>query len=306
MKEHIEKLGGIYVGVANFENNNYFVKVNTINNKDYRHITTSSLTTSTDEFFTENTEIDIFITYVTDNFNKLRKFTGTSKKDETSDLSLDGEGALTKPKQAKECVLVAVRNDMDHELMNAKKFSIDYLNKDFNRYTHISIPGYMTDTENQSMKAIMALLGTIFASFIAYYTIPGFYKIAIEKITGYSQDCNRGDDAYGNYYLATAFNYLFTIITIAIPLIIMLTTGTNNAVLAGITIFGIVSLLAIYARHTLDRMFFYDFYPRERGQMCNKTRAFREREDEGSRFKVFKYIPSAFSAFTSRNISRKK
>lgn len=304
LKEHIEKLGGIYVGVANFENNNSFVKVNTINNKDYRHITTSSLTTSTDEFFNENTEIDIFITYVTDNFNKLRKFTGTSKKEDAAVLSLDGEGALTKPKQAKECVLVAVRNEMGHELMNAKNFSTDYLNKDFNRYTHISIPGYMTETENQSMKAIMVLLATIFACFIAYYTIPGFYKITIEKITGYSQQCNRGDDAYGNYYLVTAFNYLFTIITILIPLILMMTTGVN-AVLSGIMIVGIVSLLAIYARHKLDRMLFYEFYPRERGQMCNKTRAFRENEDEGSRFKVFKYIPSAFSAFTSRNTSRK-
>ena len=174
--------------------------------------------------------------------------------------------------------------------MNAKKFSEDYLNKDFNRYTHISIPGYMSATENQSMKAIMALLGTIFASSIAYYTIPGFYKIAIKKITINNRYCGEG---YENYYKATAFNYLFTIITIVIPLIIFWVTGPNG-VLYGLIAFGIIFVLAIKARYALDNMFFYSFYPLK----CNKTTKFRE-EEYGSRFKVFTYIPAAWSALTS-------
>jgi hypothetical protein len=302
LKEHIEKLGGIYVTEATFENNENFAELN--NDYKSKYIQEDKLTAPTNDFFTENKPIDIFITYVADEEKRLRRFTGISKKEGESEFTLDGEARLTKSHQAKESILVAVRNDTEHELMNAKQFSADYLNKDFNRYTHISIPGYMTETENQSMKAIMAILLLIFASLIAYYTIPGFYKIAIEKITGYSQDCKRGDDPYGNYYLATAFNYLFAIITILIPLIMMLTSGVN-AVLSGIMILGIIFMIAIYARHTIDRMFFHSFYPRERGQMCNKTKAFRESEDEGSRFKVFKYIPSAFSAFTSRNTSRK-
>ena len=302
LKEHIEKLGGIYVPEATFENNENFAELN--NDYKSKYIQEDKLTAPTNDFFTENKPIDIFITYVADEEKRLRRFTGISKKEGETEFTLDGEARLTKSHQAKESILVAVRNDTEHELMNAKQFSADYLNKDFNRYTHISIPGYMTETENQSMKAIMAILLLIFASLIAYYTIPGFYKIAIEKITGYSQDCKRGDDVYGNYYLATAFNYLFAIITILIPLIMMLTSGVN-AVLSGIMILGIIFMIAIYARHTIDRMFFHSFYPRERGQMCNKTKAFRESEDEGSRFKVFKYIPSAFSAFTSRNTSRK-
>ena len=287
LKEHIEKLGGIYVPEAVFNKSGF------ANLKDYKYIQSNKLTTTSDEFFDENhNEIDIFITYVADTTKKLRRFTGTSKKEDENVLSLDGDGALTKPHQAKECILVAVRQDTDHLLMNAKKFSEDYLNKDFNRYTHISIPGYMSATENQSMKAIMALLGTIFASSIAYYTIPGFYKIAIKKITRNNRDCGEG---YENYYKATAFNYLFTIITIVIPLIIMITSGGVNAVLSGILALGIIFILAIKARYALDYIFFYSFYPLK----CNKTTKFREEEEYGSRFKVFTYIPASMSALFS-------
>jgi len=305
LKEHIEKLGGIYVPEAKFSPDTNFAYVT---DQEYKYIqsdvsTPASLTATSEEFFGENERVDIFITYVADSTGTLRRFTGTSK-DAGGNVKLEGESSLTKPHQAKESILVAVRNGTDRELMNAKKFSEDYLNKDFNRYTHISIPGYMTETENQSMKAIMAILLLIFASLISYYTIPGFYKISIEKITGYSQDCKRGDrDPYGNYYLATAFNYLFAIITILIPLIMMITSGAN-AVLSGIMILGIIFMIAIYARHTIDRMFFHSFYPRERGQMCNKTKAFIKDENAGSRFMVFKYMPSVFSAFTSRNTLR--
>ena len=302
LKEHIEKLGGIYVPEAIIND-----KFSNVKNKNYKYIKSDELDTRSKEFFDENNEIDIFITYVADSTEKLRRFTGISKKEGDDMFTLDGEDALTKPHQAKESILVAVRQDGDEKsplLMNAKKFSEDYLNKDFNRYTHISIPGYMTETENQSMKAIMSILALIFASLISYYTIPGFYKIAIERITGYSRDCERDGDAFGNYYLATAFNYSFTIITIVIPLIIIGIAGPNG-VLYGLIACGIIFLLAIYARYTIDRMFFYRFYPRKRGQPCNKTKEFIESNDEGSRFKVFKYIPAAWSALTSRNISRK-
>jgi len=285
LKEHIEKLGGIYVPVATIPNGFAGEDGNT-GSDGYRYIKSDNLKT---DFFTENEEIDIFITYIANedgNDPQIIKFS------DISGTTINGKGDLKKPHEAKECILVGVKQGIgDPLLMNAKKFSEDYLNKDFNRYTHISIPGYMSATENQSMKAIMALLGTIFASSIAYYTIPGFYKIAIKKITRNNRDCGEG---YENYYKATAFNYLFTIITIVIPLIIIGITGPNG-VLYGLIAFGIILILAIKARYALDNIFFYSFYPLK----CNKTTKFREEEEYGSRFKVFTYIPASMSALFS-------
>jgi len=289
LKEHIEKLGGIYVPKVDHYDGFH-------EDTGYKYIQSAgnAIIDPPSSFFTKN-PVDIFITYIaskaTSNEDgeaaQIRKFS------DISDTTINGIGDLKKPHEAKECILVGVKQGTDDPLlMNAKKFSEDYLNKDFNRYTHISIPGYMSATENQSMKAIMALLGTIFASSIAYYTIPGFYKIAIKKITRNNRDCGEG---YENYYKATAFNYLFTIITIVIPLIIMITSGGVNAVLSGILALGIIFILAIKARYALDNIFFYSFYPLK----CNKTTKFREEEEYGSRFKVFTYIPASMSALFS-------
>lgn len=284
LKEHIEKLGGIYVPEIDNYTGDFHV------DGDYKYIqSTGNTIIKPINFFRDNT-VDICITYIASeddgNDPQIIKFS------DITDRTINDPGELEKPHEAKECILVGVKQGIgDPLLMNAKKFSEDYLNKDFNRYTHISIPGYMSATENQSMKAIMALLGTIFASSIAYYTIPGFYKIAIKKITRNNRDCGEG---YENYYKATAFNYLFTIITIVIPLIIIGIAGPNG-VLYGLIACGIILMLAIKARYALDSIFFYSFYPLK----CNKTTKFREEEEYGSRFKVFTYIPASMSALFS-------
>lgn len=286
LKEHIEKLGGIYVPEADM------VGLDDIMNK-YKCIKSDN-PNKANNFFNNsaNTETDIFITYVANTTPKLRMF------NDITDNKLVDEGALTKPHQVKECILVAVRNGNDSPLlMNAKKFSEDYLNKDFNRYTHISIPGYMTDTENQSMKAIIYLLAMILTTLVSYYTVPGFYKIAIKKITRNQRTCSSSEDNnYENYYMVTALNYFFTIIMVFLPIIIMIFTGSLNGILSTIMIIGIIFVLTMIARFTNDEAFFYDFYPRNGLSTCNKTSYFKE---NGSRFKAFTYIPKAISSLFS-------
>ena len=285
LKEHIEKLGGIYVPTAQIPSS--FAGTN-----GYNYIESTHIETRATEFFTENKEIDIFITYVADQTPpKLRMFSSIEGG------KLVDDGALTKPKQVMECILVAVKKGTDeHILMNAKKFSEDYLNKDFNRYTHISIPGYMTDTENQSMKAIIYLLAMVLTTLVSYYTVPGFYKIAIKKITRNQRSCSTEGTNYENYYKVTAFNYFFTIITIIIPSFIMIFTGSINGILMGTIAIGIICVLTMIARFTNDANFFNDFYPRNGLITCNKTNDFVA---NGSKFKVFTHIPISLSALFS-------
>ena len=286
LKEHIEKLGGIYVPTAQ-------IPISFAGTDGYNYIKSTDIEKQATEFFTENKEIDIFITYVADQTPpKLRMFSSIDK-----DGKLVDEGALTKPKQVMECILVAVKKGTaDSLLMNAKKFSEDYLNKDFNRYTHISIPGYMTDTENQSMKAIIYLLAMILTTLVSYYTVPGFYKIAIKKITRNQRSCSTEGTNYENYYKVTAFNYFFTIITIIIPSFIMIFTGSINGILMVTIAIGIICVLTMIARFTNDANFFYDFYPRNGLITCNKTNDFVA---NGSKFKVFTHIPISLSALFS-------
>jgi len=295
LKQHIEKLGGIYVPIATIPD--AFKKTE----KGYKFINRGNdinISATAIAFFkdTNNKEIDIFITYVaSDTSPKLRMFTGINSNNE-----LEGEGPLTKPHQVKECILVAVKNGDTSLLMNAKKFSEDYLNKDFNRYTHISIPGYMTETENQSMKAIVYLLAMILTTIVSYYTVPGFYKIAIKKITRNQRTCSLdGENNYTNYYNVTAFNYFFTIITVIVPIIIMIFTSTLNGILLLTSGIGIICVFTMIVRFTNDKEFFYDFYPRNGLITCNKTKDFQEKYRYSSKFRVFTYIPSAVSALFS-------
>jgi hypothetical protein len=292
LKEHIEKLGGIYVKTAKVPKK--FNSLKTNNQKYSQAIDTD--VGSMNEFFAENADDDIkiFITYVVNGDDKIRKFDGI-----TTDNKLDGKSALTKPHQVNECILVAVKNNSSVRMMNATKFSEEFLNKDFNRYTHISIPGYMTDTENKSMKVIMNLLAIMISFSISYYTVPGFYKIAVQKITYNSRDCGSEPDKYKNYYMVKAFNYLFVILTIIVPLILMWTTGVNG-ILSIIMFIGIVFTSTILARSTFDHMFFYTFYPKDGLTPCNKTKHFKENQAYGSGFKTFLYIPQAISALISR------
>lgn len=301
LKEHIEKLGGIYVPDATIPED----FTNVAADKPYKYINIVDNTTAATIqpiatiFFNVNkeNEIDIFITYAyIKDRERMKRF--SIDKDNIKD-----EGPLKKPHQVKECILVAVKNGESPLIMNATQFSEDYLNKDFNRYTHISIPGYMTDTENQSMKAIVYLLAMILTSIVSYYTVPGFYKIAIKKITRNQRTCSLdGDNNYANYYKVTAFNYFFTIIMVIVPTFIMVFTSTLNGILSSIMIIGLICVLTMIVRFTNDAPFFYDFYPRNGLITCNKTKDFRKTQGYGSKFKVFTYIPSAVSALFSGGI----
>lgn len=302
LKEHIEKLGGIYVPDATIPED----FTNVAAGKPYKYINIVDNTTAATiqpiatNFFNVNkeNEIDIFITYAyIKDRERMKRF--SIDKDNIVDKK-----KFDKPHQAKECILVAVKNGTNPLIMNATQFSEDYLNKDFNRYTHISIPGYMTDTENQSMKAIVYLLAMILTSIVSYYTVPGFYKLIIKRITGDKRTCsleNMGND-FKNYYKVTAFNYFFTIIMVIVPTFIMVFTSTLNGILSSIMIIGLICVLTMIVRFTNDAPFFYDFYPRNGLITCNKTKDFRKTQGYGSKFKVFTYIPSAVSALFSGGI----
>jgi len=224
---------------------------------------------------------------------------------------------VTKKKQLDNAIFVAVKNsgssndaeageagdnvDRNHALMNAKKFSTDYLNKDFNRYTHISIPGYMTNTENQSMKVIMNVLGVIFGSSIAYYTVPEFYKIAVRKITMNSRQCDDANGkSYANHFLVSGFNFAFILGMVIIPSIIMATTGNTNGVLCAIVTIGVICYVAIKARYKFDRMFFRRFYPGSGLIDCDSTKDYALTYGVGGYFTILSYMPRAIMALLTR------
>jgi hypothetical protein len=293
LKQHIEKLGGIYKRDTLTGTDG--IVFATVNN-NYKHVdtTSGSITTKFVDLFAKN-KIDIVITYLSksnDGKRKIRRF------DSITGEAVSGDKPLTKENQVKDAILVAIRTTgNNYKLMNVRKFSEDYLNKDFNRYTHISIPGYMTSRENQSMKAIMVVLTLTISAFISYYTVPGVYKIAIKKITANSKECTIDkNDPFDNYYMAKAFNYIFVICTIIMPLVVMLSTGING-ILSLIMTIGIIMVATIITRYKNDEMFFYSFYPRNGYKMCNETKEFRE---NGSNIRTFTYIPAALSAFISR------
>jgi len=293
LKQHIEKLGGIYKRDTLTGTDDI---VFAIANNNYKHvdIKDNKITADFEKLFAKN-KIDIVITYLSkssDSKRKIRRF------DSITGDQVSGDKPLTKENQVKDAILVAIRTTgNNYKLMNVRKFSEDYLNKDFNRYTHISIPGYMTSRENQSMKAIMVVLTLTISAFISYYTVPGVYKIAIKKITANRKECTVDDGhQFDNYYMVKAFNYIFVICTIIMPLIVMLSTGING-ILSLIMTIGIIMVATIITRYKNDEMFFYSFYPRNGYKMCNETKEFRE---NGSNIRAFTYIPAALSAFISR------
>ena len=293
LKQHIEKLGGIYKRDT-LTGTDGFVFATANNNYKHVDIKDNKITADFKKLFEQN-KIDIVITYLSksnDGKRKIRRF------DSITGDQVSGDKPLTKENQVKDAILVAIRTtDNNYKLMNVRKFSEDYLNKDFNRYTHISIPGYMTSRENQSMKAIMVVLTLTISAFISYYTVPGVYKIAVKKITANSKDCTpHNNDPFGNYYMVKAFNYIFVICTIIMPLVVMLSTGING-ILSLIMTIGIIMVATLITRYKNDEMFFYSFYPRNGYKMCNETKEFREK---GSNIRAFTYIPAALSAFISR------
>ena len=332
LREHIKQLGGIDTNVdikykdgdIHKYSEGVYNYINAVDN------TNSGAKAFAISFFKKNPDIDIVIGYCGGTASGDGDYTtpGVREIGENG----DNMGQVTKKKQLDNAIFVAVRSsssisdediaqqqltneqkvelggsstdlpegDNDyggHALMNAKKFSTDYLNKDFNRYTHISIPGYMTNTENQSMKAIMTVLGVIFGSSIAYYTVPEFYKIAVRKITMNSRQC---DDAngipYANHFLVSGFNFAFILGMVIIPSIIMATTGNTNGVLCTIVTIGVICYVAIKARYKFDRMFFRRFYPGSGLIDCDSTKDYAITYGVSGYFTILSYMPRAITA----------
>lgn len=318
LREHIKQLGGIdtnvdinYTEVSNIkysENEYNYINAGTEQNINVKEFA--------DSFFEKNPDIDIVIGYCGgDGVDDIKP--GVREIGENG-VNVD---RVTKKKQLDNAIFVAVKSSSSlsdqgqevagadtnvlgnggHALMNAKKFSTDYLNKDFNRYTHISIPGYMTNTENQSMKAIMTVLGVIFGSSIAYYTVPEFYKIAVRKITMNSRQCDDADGKkYANHFLVSGFNFAFILGMVIIPSIIMATTGNTNGVLCAIVTIGVICYVAIKARYKFDRMFFRRFYPGSGLIDCDSTKEYALTYGVGGYFTILSYMPTAIMALLTR------
>ena len=169
LKSDIERLGGIYVSEADYSD------VADISG----HIIQDKITDNADNnngkiFFDKNTDIDILITYkyaVTNGKNKLRKLHEEGKP----------EGEVREVRQVRDAIFVSYKNGNDVIPMNAVKFAREYLSKDYSRYTHISINGYLTGTQNQSIYFTMMLIVTILGTAFLYNAVPSFYKTAIRK-----------------------------------------------------------------------------------------------------------------------------
>lgn len=252
LKEDIKRLGGIYVEKKDLtDDTKSAVILHAISEGNGE-------TNNGKKFFDNNTDIDIFITYKTTSGGKLRKLDETGKP----------EAAVTQVRQVRDAIFVSYKNDTEPIPMNATKFAKDYLSKDYSRYTHVSINGYLTETQNQSISYIMTLIVSILGITVLYYTIPSFYKIAIRKITMDNRTCDKEND-YHNYRSVAGFNYWFVIGFILIPGIIhFIAPNIFTMILPGI---GVLLILIMKARWKFDNTFFYSFYPKDGLRSCNKT-----------------------------------
>jgi len=253
LREDIKRLGGIYTDEA-------------INGSKLpiEHSVDDAIGGSNNgkDFFDENTDIDILITYKFNNSN--------NNSDKLRKLDEDGkpEGAVTEVRQVRDAIFVSYKNGTEDPItMNSVKFARDYLSKDYSRYTHISINGYLTGTQNQAVYFTMMLITTILGTAFFYNVIPSFYKTAIRKITNDDRTCGTN---YNNYLMVTGFNYWFMLVFILIPSILLLSSIQNvfTMIAPGI---GILIVLMIYARNKFDNSYYYTFYPKDGLRSCNKT-----------------------------------
>ena len=254
LKEDIKRLGGIYVeknGSTDLDESKSIIHaVGTDNSNDNNGI----------DFFNANSDIDIFITYkiTSDKDKKLRKLDEDGKS----------EGAVTEVRQVRDAIFVSYKNGTEAIPMNATKFAKDYLSKDYSRYTHISINGYLTGSQNQTISYLMTLIVSILGITVLYYTVPSIYKTAIRKITKDDRTCGKDIDFY-NYRMVAGFNYWFVIGFILIPGIIhFIAPNFFTMILPGI---GFLLVLIMKARWKFDNTFFYSFYPKDGLRSCNKT-----------------------------------
>lgn len=254
LKEDIKRLGGIYVEKNDLTDSSKSSRiihaVGTDNSNDNNGI----------DFFNANSDIDIFITYkiISDADIKLRKLDEDGKS----------EGAVTEVRQVRDAIFVSYNNSGTAIPMNATKFAKDYLSKDYSRYTHISINGYLTGSQNQTISYLMTLIVSILGITVLYYTVPSIYKTAIRKITKDDRTCGKENDYY-NYRLVAGFNYWFVIGFIIIPGIIhFIAPNFFTMIIPGI---GFLLVLIMKARWKFDNIFFYSFYPKDGLRSCNKT-----------------------------------
>ena len=252
LKEDIKRLGGIYVEKTDLTDTSKSVDIEQAINDDETNNNKGK------DFFDNNPDIDIFITYKTTSDGKLRKLDENGKP----------EDAVTQVRQVRDAIFVSYKNGSDALPMNATKFAKDYLSKDYSRYTHVSINGYLTGSQNQTISYLMTLIVSILGITVLYYTIPSFYKTAIRKITKDDRTCGKDNDFY-NYRLVAGFNYWFVIGFILIPGIIhFITPNFFTMILPGI---GFLLVLIMKARWKFDNTFFYSFYPKDGLRSCNKT-----------------------------------
>lgn len=254
LKEDIKRLGGIYVENNDLTNPDESISI------IHAVETENGNTNNGKDFFTKNPDIDIFITYkiISDADIKLRKLDEDGKS----------EGAVTEVRQVRDAIFVSYKNGTEAIPMNATKFAKDYLSKDYSRYTHVSINGYLTGSQNQTISNLMTLIVSILGITVLYYTVPSIYKTAIRKITKDDRTCGKDIDFY-NYRMVAGFNYWFVIGFILIPGIIhFIAPNFFTMILPGI---GFLLVLIMKARWKFDNTFFYSFYPKDGLRSCNKT-----------------------------------
>jgi len=252
LKSDIERLGGIYVAdVSGIYTSGRIIHDKNIDNDSGK------------TFFDIATDIDILITYkIADSQNKkLRKLDEDGKS----------EGAVTEVRQVRDAIFVSYKNGTDIIPMNSVKFARDYLSKDYSRYTHISINGYLTGTQNQSIYFTMLLITTILGTAFLYNVVPSFYKTAIRKITRDDKTCGNN---YDNYLKVTGFNYWFALSFVLIPSILYLSDIKNlyTMMTPGI---GVLVILMIIARNKFDKGYYYTFYPKDGLSSCHNTTGYK-------------------------------
>lgn len=249
LKEDIKRLGGIYVEQNDLTDPNESSSIELVIGND-----------DNDEknFFNANTDIDIFITYKKSSKGKLRKLDENGKP----------KDAVTQVRQVRDAIFVSYNNSGTPIPMNATKFAKDYLSKDYSRYTHVSINGYLTGSQNQTISYLMTLIVSILGITVLYFTVPSIYKTAIRKITKDDRTCGKDNDFY-NYRMVAGFNYWFVLGFILIPGIIhFIAPNFFTMILPGI---GVLLVLIMKARWKFDNIFFYSFYPKDGLRSCNKT-----------------------------------
>ena len=173
--------------------------------------------------------------------------------------------AIRKPSQVREAVLITYKSPAVK--INAKAFRRDKLSE-VNEYTHVAIPGYITNEQNKSILALMYFVILGFGSVISFYTIPEFYKIFIRRLTKDVKSCRIDGDSTMGYI--TGFKLWFNILFLFLPTISILASGGVNG-LYGLMGIWLIVTTTMYAKWKIQPGFFSSFYPREGYTFCKSA-----------------------------------